>query len=88
VQVAGAEEQVRSRAQVLVELIEGDERGPVARMASAPRWGREPWAATPVTVTSVQTNALPPRMKHRWLAAVVDVRYEVAPRWQCGGRVS
>ena len=25
-------------------------------MASAPRWGREPWAATPVTVTSVQTN--------------------------------
>jgi hypothetical protein len=29
---------------------------PAARMASAPRWGREPWAATPVTVTSVQTN--------------------------------
>ena len=25
-------------------------------MASAPRWGRDPWAATPVTVRSVQTN--------------------------------
>ena len=43
-------------AELFVEMVEGDEVVAAARMASAPRWGREPWAATPVTVISGQTN--------------------------------